>query len=185
MVKKTIPATLQADALTRIQKMLYPCIQCGTCSASCPNVFAMDSTPRRLWRMVLLGRVDAVFSSKTFILCSSCYTCTLRCPRGLPLTEVMAALKQMASAYVPSTYRASTHFYRDFLDSVRRHGRVREMELMTWYFFHMKDPRLPMQYAALGMTFLTKGLVSVQLPSRGSGKLKPLFDRVKQLEGGL
>jgi heterodisulfide reductase subunit C len=171
--------------LSKIQEMLLPCIQCGTCTASCPNAFAMDHTPRKLWRMVLMNRPEAIFASKTFMLCSSCYTCTLRCPRGLALTDAMAALKQMASQQVARRYRSSTVFYRDFLESVRRHGRVREMELMTRYFIHLKDPRLPLQYTTLGLRLIAKGMVTLQPPSRGSGKLKILFDTVRQVEGRL
>lgn len=168
--------------LSEIQEMLYPCIQCGTCTASCPNAFAMDLTPRQLWRLVLLDRPEAIFTSQTFILCSSCYCCTLRCPRGLPLTEAMASLKQIASNRVPRRYRSSTFFYRDFLESVRRHGRVREMELMTFYFMHMKNPLLPLRFASLGIRFIAKGLVPLQLPSAGKGKLDYLFNQVKALE---
>jgi heterodisulfide reductase subunit C len=168
--------------LGRIREMLYPCIQCGTCTASCPNAYAMDLAPRQLWRLVLLDRSQAIFSSQTFILCSSCYCCTLRCPRGLPLTEAMAALKQIASQRVPQRYRSSTYFYGDFLESVCRHGRVREMELMTLYFMHMKNPLLPLRFASLGIKFIAKGLVPLQLPSSGKGKLDYLFNRVKELE---
>ena len=168
--------------LSGIREMLYPCIQCGTCTASCPNAYAMDLTPRQLWRLVLLDRREAIFTSQTFMLCSSCYCCTLRCPRGLPLTEAMAALKQIASRRVPGRYRSSTLFYRDFLESVRRHGRLREMELMTLYFVHMKNPLLPLRFASLGIKFMTKGLVPLQLPSSGQGKLDSLFNQVKELE---
>lgn len=168
--------------LSGIREMLYPCIQCGTCTASCPNAHAMDLAPRQLWRLVLLDRREAIFTSQTFMLCSSCYCCTLRCPRGLPLTEAMAALKQIASRQVPGRYRSGTFFYRDFLESVRRHGRVREMELMTLYFVHMKNPLLPLRFASLGIKFMAKGLVPLQLPSSGKGKLDSLFNRVKELE---
>ena len=40
------------DVLATVQEMVRACIQCGTCTASCPNEFAMDHTPRKLWRMV-------------------------------------------------------------------------------------------------------------------------------------
>ena len=168
--------------LTAVQEMLHPCIQCGTCTASCPNEFAMDVTPRRLWRMVLMNRAGAVFDTKTFILCSSCYSCSLRCPRGLPLTDAMAALKQMASHQVPRRFHSSTAFYSEFLASVRRHGRVREMEMMTMYFIRMKQPMLPLRFAGLGLKCISKGLVPIQLPTRGSGKLNVLFNTVEEME---
>ena len=75
-----MPPSFKKKQLADVREMVQACIQCGTCTASCPNEFAMDLTPRRLWRMVLMDRTEAIFSSKTFILCSNCYTCTLRCP---------------------------------------------------------------------------------------------------------
>ncbi|HKK32011.1 MAG TPA: 4Fe-4S dicluster domain-containing protein, partial [Desulfomicrobiaceae bacterium] len=60
----------QAD-LHRIQEMVSACMQCGTCSASCPNVAAMDITPRKMWRMVLMGMTEELFKSRSFWLCSA------------------------------------------------------------------------------------------------------------------
>ncbi len=179
----TATQTVTKNDLEAVRAMVRTCIQCGTCTASCPNEFAMDLTPRRLWRMVLMDRQEAVFSSKTFVLCSSCYYCTLRCPRGLPLTEAMARLKQIAAAQALKKYRSSTVFYRDFMESVRRHGRVREMEFMTLYFAHMKNPLLPFRFASLGLKLVSKGKVPLQLPSRGSGKLDAMFKKVQEVEG--
>ena len=129
--------------LGRVREMVSACMQCGSCTGSCPNEFAMDYTPRRVWRMVLMGEVDDIFKSKTFTLCSNCYMCTLRCPRGLPLTDAMSALKQIAFQKDMQLHRKSTLFYRDFLESVRRHGRVKEMEFMTMYFAHFEKPSGP------------------------------------------
>ena len=92
---KSAPESLEC-MLGRVREMVSACMQCGSCTGSCPNEFAMDYTPRRIWRMVLMGEVDDIFKSKTFTLCSNCYMCTLRCPRGLPLTDAMSALKQIA-----------------------------------------------------------------------------------------
>ncbi len=171
-----------ADPLVPIQAMVAACIQCGTCSGSCPNEFAMDLTPRKMWRLVLMGQKEQLFQSKTFILCSACYTCSLRCPRGLPLTEAMTALKQIAARENIATYRRSTLFYKKFMESVRRHGRVREMEFMTLYFAALKNPFVPLQFAALGMRLMSRGKITVQLPSKGRARLDPLFKKVQELE---
>jgi heterodisulfide reductase subunit C len=171
-----------AEPLAPIQEMVRACIQCGTCSASCPNAFAMDLTPRKLWRLVLMGQSETIFQSQTFYLCSSCYTCTLRCPRGLPLTEAMDKLKAIAGRQNLAPYRRSARFYGQFLNSVRRHGRVREMEFMTLYFLAMKDPRLPFSYASLGLKLMGKGKTTLQLPSKGEGKLEKLFEAVAMQE---
>lgn len=162
--------------LDAVRAMIQTCIQCGTCSASCPNSFAMDMTPRKLWRLVLMDELDAVFDSKTFMLCSSCYYCTLRCPRGLPLTDAMAGLKQIAARKNPNRYKESTFFYQEFLASVRRYGRVREMEFMALYFIRMKDPRLPLRFASLGLKLAVTGKIKMALPSFRANKLDALFE---------
>ena len=172
------------EPLVRIQEMIRSCIQCGTCTASCPNEFAMDHTPRQLWRLVLLGQKDEIFNSKTFSLCSDCYTCTLRCPRGLLLTEAMDALKQMAIEENPTQYKYSVLFYKNFIRSVRRHGRIREMEFMTSYFAALRDPLAPFRFASLGMKLMARGKVSLKWPLKARTPLEKLFQKVEELEKG-
>ena len=139
-------------------------------------------TPRQLWYNVLRGEKDAIFHSKTFSLCSVCYYCTLRCPRGLTLTEAMSTLKQISVKENPDLYKLSIRFYQNFLESVRRHGRVREMEFMTLFFLSMKNPFLPLKFTPLGMRLMWKGKVSPEIPSKGRGALEAIFRKVSELE---
>ncbi len=73
---------------------LRGCIQCGTCSATCPTAYAMDYSPRKVWRMVALGMREQVLNSRTFWLCTTCKACQVRCPRGIDLMDSMIALKE-------------------------------------------------------------------------------------------
>ena len=180
--EKHAPDSRLSEKLKGVGKMVQSCIQCGTCTGSCPNAFAMDFTPRRLWRMVLLERADEIFQSKTFALCSTCYTCTLRCPRGLALTDAMSALKQIAADQGLAPYRRSIRFYKSFMESVRRHGRVREMEFMTLYFLSMKNPFTPLQFTPLGLKLMAKRKISLEIPSKGDGRLDAMFRKAEALE---
>ena len=164
--------------LDRVRKQMGPCIQCGTCSASCPNQEFMDLTPRQMWRMVLAQETDTLFDSLSFAMCSSCYWCTLRCPRGLPLTRAMGELKQAGALMACAKTRASDLFYRLFLDNVRQYGRIREMELMGRYFLGLKNPVTPICYAPLGIALLRRKKIRPRMPCRGKGKLDHLFDGV-------
>lgn len=172
-----------SEPLASIQKIVQSCIQCGTCTGSCPNSFAMDFTPRKTWRLVLMGQKDMIFGSKTFTLCSACYYCTLRCPRGLCLTDAMAGLKQIASKEDIPIHRQSTLFYKKFMDSVRRHGRVKEMEFMSLYFVSMKNPLIPLRFAPMGLKLMSKGKIPLEMPSRGDGRLEAIFRKAAELEG--
>jgi heterodisulfide reductase subunit C2 len=173
-----------AELLAKVKDKVQACIQCGTCTGSCPNAFAMDHTPRHLWRLVQLEDMDNIFKSKTFTLCSACYNCSLRCPRGLELTDAMASLKQIAALQGLSQYKQSNLFYREFMESVRRHGRVREMEFMTLYFAAMKNPLVPLRFTPLGIKLMRKGKVSLEIPSRGRGALNAIFKKAEEVEAG-
>ncbi|MCP4720883.1 MAG: heterodisulfide reductase [Desulfobacteraceae bacterium] len=166
-----------------VKEMIQTCIQCGTCTASCPNTEFMDITPRHMWRLLLADHAQELFSSKSFTMCSSCYYCTLRCPRGLELTCAMGLLKQAASKFELKQFQRSSLFYKAFLASVKKHGRVQEMEFMTNYFVSMKNPVIPFGYASLGLKLLAKGKIRPEFPSLGKGKLDGLFKKVAELEG--
>ena len=171
--------------MAEIQERVQACMQCGTCTGSCPNSFAMDLTPRQLWRFAQLGDVDTIFESKTFTLCSACYTCTLRCPRGLPLTETMGALKRLAAARGLNKYRDSTNFYGSFMATVRRYGRVRELEFMNRYFLAMRNPLFALKFMPVGLKLMRKGKVALEAPKLfGEGRFDRLFDKVKEVEAG-
>jgi heterodisulfide reductase subunit C len=183
-----------AQIMANLKQNVQACMQCGTCTGSCPNSFAMDLTPRHLWRLAQLGEVEEIFNSKTFYLCSACYYCTLRCPRGLKLTENMSALKRLAAAKGMKKHKQSIHFYGAFMETVRRYGRAREAEMMNRYFFSMKNPLFPLSFAPLGLKMMKKRKVPLQLPllkpvkdEKGKtkyfeGRFDRLFQKVEELE---
>ncbi len=178
------PPTTDDDstALDHIRSMVSACIQCGTCTGSCPNAPEMDMTPRKMWRLVILGRLSDVMASRTFILCSDCYTCTLRCPRGLPLTAAMEALKGIAFARKEARHRSSRLFYEKFMQTVKRYGRIREMTFMTRYFIAMKSPMVPLRFAPLGLKLIGKGKVEMGFDKSAATPLDALFEKVAALE---
>jgi heterodisulfide reductase subunit C len=173
------------ETLAPAKELLRNCMQCGSCTATCASAYAMDYTPRQLWHMIRLGLVDEVLNSKALWLCSTCYSCTLRCPRGIPLTETIGTLKRTAmQAGVPG-YKESRNFYRAFVQTVCRHGRSDEVEIMVRYFLST-NPFMALDFAPLAITMLRKGNVSINLPKLGGpGKLDNLFQRVEELEGNL
>ncbi len=171
------------DRLSPDGRLLRRCIQCGTCTASCPAAHAMELSPRQMWRMVQLGFEEEVLRSRTMWLCSICYQCQVRCPRGIPLTDTITRLKEMALQRQLAASRESVAFYRAFADVVRRYGRMREMEFMVRYFL-AGNPLSAFGFAGLGLTLLSRGKVHPELPRLGGeGRLDELFERVAELEG--
>ncbi|MFW5733998.1 MAG: 4Fe-4S dicluster domain-containing protein [Oceanidesulfovibrio sp.] len=174
------PLPPDAD-LRELQTMLSRCMQCGTCTASCPNMEAMDLTPRQLWRLVQLGQLERIFESRSFWLCSSCYTCWLRCPRNVEPTRAMAALKRIAASR-DMTSRRNAAFYRAFAGNVRRYGRVQETALMSSFLTSLASPRRALEFTPIGLKMLGKG--KLHPPSRSHAKrLEPLFRKIEEMEG--
>ncbi len=76
------------------QKLLA-CYQCGKCSAGCPAVSQMDILPNQIIRFAQLGLKDELLQSRSVWVCASCYTCNVRCPKGIKIAEVMEAVRQI------------------------------------------------------------------------------------------
>jgi len=70
------------------------CFQCGACSSGCPLAQEMDLLPSKVVRYAQLG-IEEVLDSKTIWVCSTCFNCEVRCPRGIDIANVMEALRQM------------------------------------------------------------------------------------------
>lgn len=98
MAKKMIITSENEEFVHKVSELsgeiVTLCEQCGTCSGGCPVVGEMDVTPSQMMKMVQLGLKD-VLDVKTIWVCASCYTCTIRCPRGLDVSKVAEALRQI------------------------------------------------------------------------------------------
>ncbi len=71
------------------------CYQCGLCAGGCPLGFAMDLLPHQILHMAQLGMRECIPSSKTSWPFASCFTCTVRCPRGVDIARLMEAVRQI------------------------------------------------------------------------------------------
>lgn len=70
------------------------CFQCGACSSGCPMTEEMDYLPSKIIRMVQMGMREAL-DSKTIWVCTTCFNCEVRCPRGIDIANVMESLRQL------------------------------------------------------------------------------------------
>jgi heterodisulfide reductase subunit C len=97
----------------------------------------MDLLPDRVIRLALLGQEDQVLGSNTIWVCSSCETCTTRCPNGIDIAGVMDWLKEEAlkrGRAVPQ--REVAEFHRLFLKTIQASGgRLSEAALMRRFTF--------------------------------------------------
>lgn len=130
------------------------CMQCGTCSGGCTNIDKMDMSPRTLVLMVQRGEWEKVLKSNALWLCSSCYICTSRCPRGVRPSDVIEAVK--AIAIREGIENDSTRFNQIFVELVEKRGILFEPELMQKY----AGIAAMLEQAELGIKLVLRGKMS-------------------------
>lgn len=136
---------------------LRECIQCGTCSGTCPVSVYMDYTPRRLIALAREGFERDVLSSRTIWLCTSCYACTVRCPAGIKITDIMYAFKRLAikKGYKPKQFPTavlSELFFKEALSA----GRVADIGLAI-KFVLKTNPFKGLSMSGLGLKLMSTG----------------------------
>lgn len=136
---------------------LLRCIQCGTCSGSCPVSYAMDVQPRQLVGFFRTGDIEPILRSRTIWLCASCYACTVRCPSGIKITDLLYGLKRVAMDRKVGNRRLPTYaLSRTFVGLVNRYGRNQELKLVATYLLRMAPWRL-FKLMPMGWSLLRKG----------------------------
>lgn len=130
------------------------CMQCGTCSGGCTNIDRMDMSPRTLVLMVQRGEWEKVLKSNALWMCSSCYICTSRCPRGVRPSDVIEAVK--AIAIREGIENNSTRFNQIFVELVQKRGILFEPELIQKY----GGLQAMIDQAKLGIQLALKGKMS-------------------------
>jgi heterodisulfide reductase subunit C len=92
---------MDKDALNFIETLeeisgtsIYACYDCGKCSSGCPFVYKMDHTVNQIINYIKMGQKEKVLSSNAPWICSSCLTCSVRCPREVDIAAVMEAVRE-------------------------------------------------------------------------------------------
>jgi len=162
------------------------CIQCGTCSASCPNVNKMDYTPRQIIAMARAGMKNEVLSSNSMWCCASCYLCTVRCPRDIKPTDLMHALESMAIKYPSKNTSVTTPaMYASFSDFAYSLGNVPDVGFMALYYLRTNPLRaLKMLPVALNLLRHKRLFIKTRrLKPEAERQLKGIVDKAEELAG--
>lgn len=141
---------------------LKSCIQCGTCSGTCPLSIYMDYTPRQIMALVRADFKHEVLRSRTIWLCASCYACTVECPRNIRITDIMYALKQRAiqEGVYPRRFPIPV-LAHEFSAMARRYGRITETLLVLRLFLKSNWTALFRSWR-LGLGLLRTGRFSLR-----------------------
>lgn len=111
------------------------CIQCGTCTGSCPVSYAMDIPPRELIALFRAGDMETILQSNSIWTCASCYACQSRCPASIKITDIIYALKRTAMERNIYPRKFPVLSLADaFMKNMFRFGRLNEPRLMVYYF---------------------------------------------------
>jgi len=164
---------------------LFSCIQCGTCSGTCPVSHYMDHTPRRIIAMIREGFRDEVLHCFTIWLCASCYACTVDCPREIKITDVMYALKQEAIARGVYPHRFPIPVLaREFFRGVQACGRSNELPLMIRLFLKT-NPLGMLKNVSIGLRLWWTGRLSLRREhTRQRDTVRTLLRAAKAAEKG-
>lgn len=165
------------------------CIQCGSCSGSCPTAAWMDHSPRQIFALIRCGMRDEVLSSNTPWTCASCYTCYVRCPKEIKITDIMYALKRLSikedkakPATKPARVMAET-----FEALVNKYGRNSERDLMQKLYLKGTGVGRMFRDMPTGMKLWRMGRLQAfgrdQLSEKGLTQMKQILDAVKKMGG--
>jgi heterodisulfide reductase subunit C len=164
---------------------LKSCLQCGTCGGSCPSGPDMEHTPRGIFAMIAAGMRDEVLRSNTPWFCVSCYYCTVRCPKEIPITDLMYTLKRMAIKEKLYDSSDAPDWSQSFIGFVETYGRSFEVGLATRYHLtHHPLKKVNLGSFALGM--LSKDRLAI-MPERieGIDQLHAILNKARELEAAL
>ena len=167
------------------------CFQCKKCSSGCPLTFAMDLLPDRVIRLALLGQEEQLLRCRTIWVCSSCETCTTRCPNGIDIAGTMDWLKEEALKRGFASQPGVARFHQTFLDTVRLSGgRLSEPLLLGLYQLKSGETLKKIKSGAiwgelrLGWQLARRGRLLPQLPRRlkGAREINEIFAQAKKRE---
>jgi Fe-S oxidoreductase len=100
---------MKIDPKTFVQDYhLNVCIQCGMCTGGCPVKFRSPLNMRRLVRETSLTADPAsLFKRPELWACTTCSTCSLRCPAGVKNVELIMGIRNFLAnqGEVPSPIR--------------------------------------------------------------------------------
>jgi quinone-modifying oxidoreductase subunit QmoC len=167
------------------------CMQCGVCSGSCPFGPHWEHPPQEIFMMIRAGKRDEVLKSDSMWMCTSCYNCIVRCPRGLPITHIMHGLAHYAGRLGLAPKEQPTRkFAKLFWKNLTKTGRVNELKLgLSLYFMNGLSEgvktSLKMKNIGLGMV-KTKRMNPMEILGGHSCKdakgLQAILDKAREIE---
>lgn len=167
------------------------CMQCGVCSGSCPMQNHWEHPPQEIFMMIRANKREEVLSSTSMWMCTSCYNCIARCPRGLPITHIMHGLATYGKrlGLVPKE-QPTAKFAQKFWDNLTKKGRVNELTLgVSLYFMNGfgEGIKVAMKNKDLGMNMIkAKRMNPMEIfgghGCKDAGGIKKMLAKAQEIE---
>lgn len=134
----------------------------------------MDLQPNQVIRLIQVNDRKSLLQSSTIWICASCQTCSVRCPEEIDIAKIMDCLRKLAlEEKVPLGEEKVIKFDEIFLDSIRKRGRIHELELVLKYNLLLLQP---FKDAHLGPVMMRRGKLSfLGHKIKGLSKIKEIF----------
>ena len=160
------------------------CAQCGTCSGSCPNVLWMQHSPRKIIALARAGKREDVLSSNSMWCCATCHLCTVRCPRGVELPELMHVLECMSIHEGLASGKVSAPVMnRALANALKGQGRVHELGLMGRFFLRT-NPLAALKMAPVGLKLLRHGRLPLRAEKiQGTDEIEAIVREAQKVGG--
>jgi heterodisulfide reductase subunit C len=121
--------------------------------------------------MIQLGLKKEVLNSNTIWICTTCFSCSVRCPRGIYPTELMETLKPIAMS--EGIKNRNAKFDTVFADVVKKNGRASEFLLISKY--SISEPGMIKQ-APFGLALMVRGKLPLSIDKMEDVReLDPIF----------
>jgi len=160
------------------------CIQCGTCTGSCPVSYAMDISPREVIALFRAGDLETLLHSKSIWTCASCYACQTRCPSLIKVTDIIYALKRLAieKKIYPSKFPVHT-LSQTFVNVMNRYGRLNEPIFLVSYLLKTNHYLKLLGFMPLGLRMAKRKRIAY-IPSKIKGiqGLKKIIKKAESMD---
>jgi heterodisulfide reductase subunit C len=143
----------------------------------------MDIQPRQIVAYFRAGDLESILHSRTIWICASCYSCTVRCPAGIKVTDMIYGLKRMAlDKEIYKRGAAVRELSEQFIKMIERYGRNQEMQLLMNYYLGRSPLSLP-GTVPMGLKLMKTGRLPWKTEKiKGLAGLRRIIARAKQMD---
>ncbi len=175
-----IDSSFALEVQKRSGENVFLCYQCRKCASGCPLREMMDSSPTEFMRFVQLGMKDKAMTDSTVWRCTSCQTCTTRCPQGIDIAHVIDTVKMMAQdERIKVDSKNVKAFNVIWMNMLKHMGRIYELGLVALLNMAMKQP---LKGAELAVEMVKKGKLKFIPTIKRSASMRRMFKRAKGLK---